>query len=385
MWINREISNKIIESAASFPAVLLTGARQVGKTSLLQRLFPKHSFVTLDLPSNAELADKDPTTFLSKYPPPLVIDEVQYAPSLFRHLKILIDKDRKNAGKFILTGSQKFNLMKGIADSLAGRCAVIELETLSKKEISLAKKIPLLEVIIRGGFPELSANENINREVFYQSYLATYLERDVRSLLNIGQLRDFERFIRAAAIRSGQMLNKSEMGRDVGISATTANEWISVLQASNQLALLEPWFNNKTKTLSKSPKIYLADSGFLCFLLGINKADDLLNSPLAGHVWETFVFAELRKSQIKETGSWNMWVWKDNRGPEVDFLIHKGGRFDLMEAKFTEHPSGRDAINITRVSEQLGQSKISSKSIIARVEESYPLSDGLRAVSIDDI
>ncbi|PIR16449.1 MAG: hypothetical protein COV46_08390 [Deltaproteobacteria bacterium CG11_big_fil_rev_8_21_14_0_20_49_13] len=382
MWIEREISKQISGSVATFPAVILTGARQTGKTSLLKRLFPEYSFVTLDLPSNAELAEREPQSFIERYPPPIIVDEVQYAPGLFRYLKNNIDGKRDQYGRFILTGSQKFTLMKNVSDSLAGRCAIFELETLSASEVLSAKKISTMEMILTGGFPELHAREDLRRDLFYQSYTATYLERDVRSILNIGQLRDFERFLRACALRSGQILNKSEVARDVGISPTTVGEWLSVLQASNQVVLLEPWFNNKTKSLIKSPKIYFNDTGLLCYLTSISNIDELTRSPFIGSIWETFVFSELRKRQVFVSGKWDIWFWRDNRGTEVDFLIHKGGRFELIEAKFSEVPVKKDAKNLEEVAGVLGRKNIEKMTIVSRTDTAFPLTDGITVVPI---
>ena len=217
--INRSIASRIIGLATSFPAVVFTGARQVGKTTLLTSLFPNHRKVSLDLPSEAEKAEREPERFLADNPPPVLIDEVQYAPGLFRHLKVAIDSRRSDPGQFILTGSQKFTLMREVSDSLAGRVGIAELEGLSSEEISGAG-IPLdpITLIARGGFPELWTNSNMAVTEFYRSYLSTYLERDVRQLINVSSLRDFERFLRALAARNAQSLNKSELGRDVGIS-----------------------------------------------------------------------------------------------------------------------------------------------------------------------
>lgn len=383
MWIQREISEKIQLLSRQYPAVVLTGARQVGKTSLLKKLFPGHSFVSLDLPSLAELAEKEPELFIQRHPCPVIIDEVQYAPKLFRYLKSWIDKNRHDYGQFILTGSQKFTLMKNISESLAGRCVWIELETLSLSEIQSTLTVHALDVLVRGGFPELQTRPELDANSFYQSYVATYLERDIRALLNVTQLRDFERFLRACALRSAQVLNKSDLARDVGISPTTANEWLSVLEASNQILLLEPWFGNKTKSMIKSPKLYLADTGLLCHLLGISSLPDLHKSPLAGAVWETFVFSELRKRQICVEGKWQLWFWRDLRGLEADFLIHHGGNFELFEAKFSENPDLRDAGNLGKVAEILGGEKVEKMSVICRTAQDYPMTKTVWAKNLE--
>ena len=197
-------------------------------------------------------------------------------PGLFRHLKVTVDAHRTRNGQFLLTGSQKFTLMKSVSESLAGRADIVELETLSWAEIRAALPQTGLETaIVRGGFPELHANPDIDHVAFYNSYLATYLERDVRSLANVGNLRDFERFLRACALRSANLLNKADLARDVGIAPSTANHWLSTLEASGQVVLLEPWFSNRTKSIVKSPKLYLADTGLLCALLNIRSEDAL--------------------------------------------------------------------------------------------------------------
>ncbi|MFZ1012653.1 MAG: ATP-binding protein, partial [Terracidiphilus sp.] len=295
MWIEREAEARLKQSARTRPIVVLTGARQTGKTSTLLHLFPGHEFVSLDLPTEAEQAEKEPALFLRRHAPPVIVDEVQYAPGFFRHLKAEIDAHRGQNGRFLLTGSQKFPLMRNVSESLAGRVDLVELETLSLREIRGAlPKTELHRAIVRGGFPELYANLDIDAAAYYSSYLATYLERDVRSLANVGSLRDFERFLRACALRSANLLNKADLARDVGIAPSTANLWLSTLEASGQIVLLEPWFSNKTKSPVKSPKLYVADTGLLCALLNIRSEEALLRSPTAGAVWETFVFAQLR-------------------------------------------------------------------------------------------
>src|SRR5437899_1400262 len=259
MWIPRDIEPRLQRSARTRPVVVLTGDRQTGKTSTFRRLFPEHQFVSLDLPTEAEQAEKEPESFLRRHPAPAIIDEVEYAPGLFRHLKVAVDALRGRNGQFLLTGSHKFTLMKGVSESLAGRADIIELETLSLSEIRAASpKTSVETVIVRGGFPELQADPDIDAVAYYNSYIATYLERDIRSLANVGSLRDFERFVRACALRSANLLNKADLARDIGISPSTANQWLSMLEASGQVAFLEPWFSNRTKSIIKSPKLFLS-------------------------------------------------------------------------------------------------------------------------------
>lgn len=356
MYIAREISDRLLQLRAHFPAVVLTGARQVGKTTLLKELFPEHGFVSLDLPSLAEQADNEPHVFLQVHPGPLVIDEVQYAPKLFRHLKIEIDRDRHSMGRFILTGSQKFTLMREVSDSLAGRAAILNLENLSARELKLASTDLWLNSLARGFYPELWRQRDLDRNAFYSSYVASYLERDVRQILNVHSLRDFERFLRACAARSAQLLNLSELARDVGIKSQTARDWLSVLEASNQVSLLEPYFENVGKRLVKSPKLYLNDPGMLCYLLAFDHRS-LASTPLIGMVWETFVFAEFRKALANLGSAATLWYYRDAQGREVDFLLCSHGVTDLFECKWTESPDDRWIDQINDVAKDLTRSK----------------------------
>jgi predicted AAA+ superfamily ATPase len=385
MWIPRDIEARLRHSARTRPVVLLTGARQTGKTSTLRRLFPRYAFVSLDLPTEAEQAEKGPEAFLQRHPAPVIIDEVQYAPALFRHLKVAVDAHRKRHGQFLLTGSQKFTLMKGIAESLAGRADIVELETLSLGEILRALPRTTLETaIVRGGFPELYANRDIDAVAFYNSYLATYLERDVRSLANVGSLRDFERFLRAVALRSANLLNRADLARDVGIAPSTANQWLSVLEASGQVVLLEPWFSNRTKSIVKSPKFYVADTGLLCALLNVRSVDALRHSPAIGAIWETFVFAQLRQRERRNGRQQSLFFWRD-RTREVDFVAETGRGIELFEAKWTELPSTADAVNLEFVRQGFGKQRVAAAAIVCRAPHSYPLDRGLRALPVHEI
>lgn len=385
MWIQRDIEGRLIKSSKTRPVVVLTGARQTGKTSTLRRFFPKHSFVSLDLPTEAEQAEKDPTAFLRRYPPPVIVDEVQYAPTLFRHLKSEIDRKRQSYGQYLLTGAQKFSLMKGVSESLAGRVDIVELETLTFSEIRRAIPAAILEsVMVRGGFPELHANTEIDATAFYNSYLATYLERDVRALTNVGNLRDFERFLRACALRSANLLNKADLARDIGISPSTANQWLSVLEASGQIVLLEPWFSNRTKSIIKSPKLYFADTGLLCALLNVRSVESMFESPSAGAIWETFVFAQLRHRERQAGRAGSLFFWRD-RTREVDFVVDIGGRLELFEAKWTETPSTHDTANLLFVRGLVGASTARRCAVISRGSHAFPLGNGAAAVSICDL
>ena len=385
MWIQRDVEVRLLRSSRTRPVVVLTGARQTGKTSTLRRLFPKHGFVSLDLPTEAEQAEKEPDAFLRRHPGPSIIDEVQYAPALFRHLKAAVDAQRRRNGRYLLTGSQKFTLMKGVSESLAGRADIIELETLSFAEILRAlPETGVQSAMVRGGFPELHANPGIDFIAFYNSYLATYLERDVRSLANVGSLRDFERFLRACALRSANLLNKADLARDVGIAPSTANQWLSILEATGQIVLLEPWFSNRTKSIVKSPKLYLADTGLLCALLNVRSEQALRESPSAGAIWETFVSAQLRHRERQAGRAGSLFFWRD-RTREVDFVVDAGGRLELFEAKWTELPSASDAANLIFVRDVIGASRVAGGAVICRARNRFPLTQEFAALPVGEL
>jgi predicted AAA+ superfamily ATPase len=330
MWISRDVEGRLKRSAKTRPVIVLTGARQTGKTSTFRHLFPDYAFVSLDLPTEAEQAEKEPERFLQRNPPLAIIDQVQYAPGLFRHLKVAVDARSTRNGQFLLTGSQKFTQVKNVSELLAARADIVELETLSFAEIREALPNSELEsAMVRGGFPELYANPDIDSVSFYNSYLATYLERNVRALANVGSLRDFERFLRACALRSANLLNKADLARDVGMAPSTANQWLSMLEVSGHAVLLEPWFSNRTKSVVKSPKLYIADTGLLCALLNIRSKEALRQSPAAGAAWETFVFAQLRDRERRAgcTGSPLLLARSDSRS---GFRVDAGARLNYL-------------------------------------------------------
>ncbi len=393
MHIVRSVERKALALARAFPSLIVTGARQSGKTTLARTVFPTHQYVSLDLPSLAEQAENDPGRLFSDSPPPVVIDEVQYAPGLFRHVKRLIDERRDDKGLFILTGSQKFVLMRHVSDSLAGRAAVLDLENLSFADLRLAGLIhedrrSLVAFLARGQFPELWKEPDIPTIDFYRGYLATYLERDVRQILNVANLRDFERFLRILAARSGTLLNRTEIAKDVGVSPKAIGDWLSVLAASGQISFLEPWFVNFGKRVVKTPKVYFNDTGLLCFLLGLGETD-IERSAFLGQLWETFVFAELRKQNALRDRPATLWFYRDQRGREIDFLLDSGAVLDCLECKWSENPRTEDAATMRAVLSELGEAGISWKAgkagIVCPATPSRRLSDNTRIMSVADL
>ena len=383
MWIERKWEAGIRTLAKAFPVVLITGPRQVGKTSLLRHLFPGTPYVTFDDRALAEQADSSPDVFFDHHPPPLIIDEVQYVPSLFRELKTVVDRAPKKRGQYLLTGSQTFPLMQEVSESLAGRCGILPMNTLSFEEISAASPDTQdLAFLARGGYPALHDGTFEAPADFYASYVATYLERDVRNLKNVGDLRDFDRLLRAAALRSGQILSYADLARDVGVSPHTAKAWVSVLEASGQVLLLEPYHRNLTTRLVKSPKLYFLDTGLVCHLAGIRDPRSLVASPMAGALWETFVVGQVvRHFQVRREKP-PLWFWRTAQGDEVDLLVEHGGRFIAIECKLTIHPEDRDLRGLRALEAYYGEGAIERAFVACRTPHEYAFRAWPRAKAV---
>jgi predicted AAA+ superfamily ATPase len=385
MWITRKYERTLKALSEQFPSVVVTGSRQVGKTALVQKVFPDYTYVSLDIPAIAAQAEYHPEAFIKNHPEPLIIDEVQYAPSIFRYLKVAIDRN-KNPGRFILTGSQHFLLMQGVSESMAGRCGIINMLNLSSREIREGLgAYSENDYLITGGYPELYARPEIDFHFWWPSYLATYLERDVRNILNVGSLRDFDRFLRAVAIRTSQILSYSDLARDVGISPNTAKKWISVLQASGQIVLLEPYYRNLSKRLVKSPKLYMCDTGLALFLMGFENFEAVNNHPVIGAIWETHVVMQVIKHFQALGKNRPLWFWRTIHGAEVDLLIEQGGRFIAVEAKFSENPDAKALKGMNALKKFYGEDSLIAGFIASRTENSYPLSEKVHAIPGSDI
>ena len=333
MWIKRTAVDKILKSVQSRPVTLLTGIRQTGKTSLLKNIFKETEYVTLDRVSIAREAEENPSSFLSSFSGPVIFDEIQYAPSLFRELKILIDEERSVNGRWILTGSQKLSLMKNAGESLAGRIGVLNLETLNTNELKGASLLTDRSPIWKGGFPEIWAS-GLNTEEFFESYIQTYLERDLRQLTRVVNLRDFQKFITLLVLRIGQLINYSNLAQDIGVSLNTIKSWISILETSGIIFLLPPFFGNIGKRFVKAPKLYFCDTGLASALMNIYTADGYHTSHYSGNLWENYTFLELIKSGLRPGKE--LFFYRDQNRVEIDFLINKNSRITLIEAKENE-------------------------------------------------
>ncbi len=394
MWINRILEKTLQEVAWSFPVIVLTGPRQVGKTSLVRKLFSDHRYVSLDSGLNAEMAETRPSEFLNKHAPPVILDEVQYAPKVLRWIKSYVD-ERKENGQIIITGSQSFPLMQSVTESLAGRAAVIPLMSLAAEEwqrgwkggsalpssATVAGKDDWKRFLWKGGFPAMWADDDASpqRDYWYQSYLATYLERDVRQLMNVGSLRDFERFLRACAARTGQTLNMSELGRDVGVSTGTIRNWISVLQASGQIFLLEPYFRSLGKRLVKSPKLYFVDTGLAAFLTGISDPEALWTSRLSGHFFENHVIVQWWRWKHWCEPSASLWYWRVPDGREVDLVIEVNGKLIPCECKLAEKPSRKSIEGIRHFESFYGKEMVGKAYVACTSDEVYMIDKNVEA------
>ena len=400
--INRTISKTINEISDLFPVIMLTGMRQVGKSTMFEMLkTDNRRYVTLDHYDDRTLAKTNPSLFIQRYEPPVMIDEIQYAPELFSYIKIYVDKKREN-GLFWLTGSQKFNLMQGIQESLAGRVAVLDMLGFSYKEMqnradetipfipSVARcmenpvqekellLMDLYKVIFNGSFPRLTVNEGKGRDIFFKSYLQTYIERDVKDFQGISNDLKFYNFVRAVAVRTGNLLNYADLSRDVEIDIRTAKTWLGLLERSGLVMLLTPYYHNPTKRIIKTPKIYFLDTGLCAYLAGMDSPETLEASYLTGSILETYVFCELLKSYWHNAINPNIYFYRDDDQKEIDFLIEKNGALYPIEVKKTATPTLKDAKNFA-ILKKLNK-PIGDGAVICLRPASLPLSENIIAV-----
>jgi uncharacterized protein len=407
MYIQRTLQEFIKTADKQFPSLLVTGARQVGKTTLLEKQSEsKRKFVTLDNPLALNLAKDDPALFLQKYSPPVIIDEIQYAPELLPYIKIAVDK-YKEKGMFWLTGSQQFHLMKGVSESLAGRVAVITLMGLSRREmlgkdqssnpfIPLTKEIEsrlhtggslnlksLYSIIWRGSYPAVVSDKKIDKDLFYSSYVQTYLQRDVRNLARVGNETAFIRFLRVTAARSGQMLNITGLARDADIAVNTAKNWISILQTSGIVYLLEPYFNNVTKRLVKTPKIYFLDTGLCSYLTQWSNPETLESGAMSGAILETWIISELLKGFLHHGRRAPFYYYRDKDQKEIDLLIIQDGTIYPLEFKKTASPNIESVRHFDTL-EKLGM-PIGSGGVICLTQDFLPLTKKNYAIPISAI
>ncbi len=345
-YVHRELEQQLARAARHFPAVVLTGPRRAGKTMLLRRTFPKAGYFLLEDPDVVARLRADPHGFLDAVKTPVILDEVQQVPEVFAFVRARIDRQPRRTGQWLLTGSQESPLMRGVTESMAGRAAVLQLLPLSVRE---SAKVSLL----LGGYPEVVARPGGAR-LWLSSYLQTYLERDVRAVTAVKDLALFRRFLALLASRHGQVLNKTDLAAPLGVSVPTIAQWLGVLETTAQILIVPPFYENLGKRLIKSPKVYIADSGLACHLLGIETAAELDRSPFLGALFEGFIAAEIVKGQVNAGRRRELYYFRDEQGLEVDFLVPgRSGAVALVECKAGRTVTPAMAAPMQRLAEAL--------------------------------
>jgi uncharacterized protein len=398
-YLHRSIEPALRKAAAEFPAVMLTGPRQAGKTTLLKHVFGEScGYVSLETPDIRDAATRDPRGFLEMHPPPVIFDEVQHAPGLLPYVKERIDADRGRAGQYLVTGSQNLLLAEHVSESLAGRAAVLRLLPFSRGEAERCREEifpwednsqrespeplahgPLWESLLRGWYPELVAQPARDIQLWHASYVQTYLERDVRSLRQVGDLSQFQSFLRALAARTGHLLNVTDLARDLGVAVNTIKAWLSVLEATHQITVLRPYFANVGKRLVKTPKVYFTDTGTLCYLAGLRDPLHAASGPMGGPILEAAVLAEIVKTFAHRGMVPQVYFWRTSAGVEVDFLVEWGGRLVPIEVKLSATPRPAMAASIEAFRKDLGELALPGY-VVHSGDIDLPLGEGVKAL-----
>jgi len=399
-YLQRSIEAVLKKAVKQFPAVVLTGPRQAGKTTLLKHLFSKtHDYLSLETPDVRAAAQADPRGFIELHKPPIIFDEIQYAPDLLFYIKEKIDLNRSKYGQYILTGSQNILLTEQVTETLAGRVAMLKLLPLSYIEIikkpldkfpwerkivkrKLLKIRDFWKMVLRGGFPELVDHPKKDSSLWFGSYIQTYLERDIRGLRQIGDLTQFQMFLKSVAARSGQLFQISDIAKDLGIAVNTVKAWLGVLEATHQIVIVRPYFANISKRLVKTPKIYFTDVGILCYLTGYKDINQLMSGPLAGAAVETFVFSELYKRILGQGRDPEIYFWRTATGSEVDFIVKEQGKLIPLEVKASSTPKPMMAEGIISFQKDMEASK---GYLVHSGEVTLPLGKNIVALPISDL
>jgi len=402
--LGRTLGGALKRARKTFPVILITGPRQSGKTTLLRTMYGRtHGFVSLENPSVRERALGDPDGFMRANPPPVIFDEIQYVPALLSHIKTWVD-ERRRPGSYLLTGSQQLALMQGVSQSLAGRVAILTLLPFSVGE-SLGRPEPGLKAgnaltggmarlggkrvsgaprtlgnwLLRGGFPEPRSRPAVDLSMWCAGYVQSCLERDVRSLVHVGDLETFGRFFRLCAARTAQLLNLSDLARDTGVSVPTAKAWLSVLEATHSVFLLPPYQRDLSKRLVKIPKLYFVDTALAAFLMGIRDERNLMEGPSAGALMETAVAGGLRKDFFHRGDLPGLSFWRTRDGEEVDFIVEAGGKAWPVEVKNTGTPLPGHAVPVKKWLDRYGGQNARGF-VVANIDRSLPLLPGVSAI-----
>jgi len=379
MAVARKLAQTVHRALAQFPALVITGPRRAGKTTLLRKSVPKAQYVLLEDPDIQDRVLNDPRSFLQGLRLPVILDEIQNTPRLLDYARTLIDANPRRMGQWLFTGSQEAPLMQGITESMAGRAAVLQLLPFSIAESS---KVDLL----RGGFPE-PVMRPASRALWFASYLQTYIERDVRTITQVRDLPTFRRFLSLLASRHGQFLNKTDLAAPLGVAVTTVGEWLYVLEVTGQIILVPPYFENFGKRLVKTPKVYWGDSGLACHLLGIQTQAELDRSPFLGAIFEGFVASEILKSQINRGQRKELYCFHDRQGLEVDFLVPQpNAKFWLVEAKASRTVQSTMANPLLALKKAAGD-RVSRSLIVHRKARTQPnmttVAPGVEAITVE--
>ena len=355
-YVRRGLEKQLVRAVKNFPAIVLTGPRCAGKTYLLRHIFPKASYFLLEDPDIVARLRADPQGFLDAVKTPAILDEVQNVPEVFAWVRSRIDRRPRRAGQWLLTGSQEAPLMQGVTESMAGRAAVMQLLPFSTRE---TQKVTLLG----GGYPEVVARR-ANARLWFSYYLQTYLERDVRAVIAVKDLATFRRFLALLASRHGQVLSKTDLAAPLGVSVPTITQWLSVLETTAQILIVPPFFENFGKRLIKSPKIYVADSGLACHLLGIDSVAELEKSPFHGALFEGFIAAEIVKAQTNTGRRREIYYFRDEQGLEVDFLVPgKSGAVALIECKTSRTVAPAMALSMQRLAKAVKKKRLKGTAV----------------------
>ena len=358
-YIHRKLEKELKEAAKEFPVIVLTGPRQTGKSTLLLNTFSAYDYATLDDPLTRKLAHDDPNFFLERSKK-MIIDEIQYLPEILSYIKISVDKKRQNKGRFILTGSQYFPLMAGITESLAGRAVLYQLLSFSIEEIPEIFEPNSMKyvfaAIFKGFFPEIVAHD-IDRNRFYSGYLQTYLERDIRQITSIHDLKVFQDFLELLAGRAGSLLNLNEISKECGISFASARRWLSLLETTGIVYLLRPYTKNVTKRIVKSPKLYFTDTGLLAYLLRYQDSTTMQKGPQAGAFFENFMISEILKYKYNHNMNFEIYFYRDSNHKEIDVVLDYGISVKLLEIKLTSTPTDKHLSSLKKTIKEFKKAK----------------------------
>jgi len=390
MYIQRAIETLLPGILATFPCLAVTGPRQSGKSTLLRHALPEYRYVTLDDPAVLQQAHADPVYFLDSLGERCIIDEIQLAPGILSYVKMRVDEDRSRNGRFVFTGSQQFGMIRNLGDSLAGRIALLDLLPFAVGEMhQTTAVIGGLELFVAsslsGAYPQLATTPEIDKRLWYSSYIQTYLERDIRSLYDIGSLREFHRFMQLLAIRCSQVLNMSSFAADLGVSVTTIKRWLSVLEAGRILFILPPYFNNLGKRITKMPKVYFLDTGLACHLAGVRDREQLLEGPMAGALFENFCLQETVKCFANRGEQPQLSYLRTNNGLEVDLIIEGHNLRALpVEIKLSRTPTSALASGLTRYASLFAKTGPEDGLLLCLADGERSVSRGVTAIGVEN-